>query len=290
MNTTINRRFAAVAAAAALSLSAALLGGQAVAAEPGGTLTLTGDGIRTAPTSARTAAVKATKYKITATLSATDTIADEGAVKITGRIKGAPKYKGKLLLQQRVGDRKNWKRSGYVRVKANGKFSFKEKPNTPGVRHYRVITQLPRTKAQATSKEISLNVWQWRDLDYSRHYSTSEGLDRTDAMIGTERFYSSFRTTTAGTAGFVEFTLGRKCSTFRVGFSLDDKSVSGASGSARLSADGVEKVSKSLAIGTPAEFIDYDVTNAFRARIDLTSSATPVGFAVAADPQALCLY
>ncbi len=73
------------------------------------------------------------KYKVTAKANTEIVIVKEDTVKIRGRV--TPKAAGqKVVLQQRVGNKKSWKVTASAKVKGNGTYVLKDKPTTPGSR------------------------------------------------------------------------------------------------------------------------------------------------------------
>jgi hypothetical protein len=92
---------------------------------------------------------------------------------------------------------------------------------------------------------------------------------------------------TAGAPAYVEYTLGRLCTDLRTTYALDDRSESGSTGAVELLVDGVTKVDQGLVVGQVV-MSSTDVTDAFRLRFELTSTATPVSKPVVAMPEVRC--
>ena len=94
---------------------------------------------------------------------------------------------------------------------------------------------------------------------------------------------------TAGTPGYIEYTLGKKVRSLRGTYALTDDSTTGASGSVTVLVDGTPVVTHQLTTGTLVEDYVLDVTNAFRIRFDFVGSATPAGRSAVGDPEVLIL-
>ena len=228
---------------------------------------------------------KAATYKVIAKINKSDVVAKEDTVKIRGRVK--PKAAGqKVTLQQRREGRKKWVKSGTAKIKKNGTFVLKDKPSVAGVRYYRVLKPAAKGIKAGKSKELQLNVWGWQRLAY-RAPGANAGVDlNTYTLIGTDGYSASVVQKTPGTAGFVEYTLGKKCRTLRATYALTDDSTSGATGTVAVTVDGVLRDTHALTTGTIVTDFETVVTNAFRIRFDLTSAA---GKAAIGSPEVLCL-
>ena len=228
---------------------------------------------------------QATTYKVTAKINKSDVVAREDTVKIKGRVK--PKAAGqKVTLQQRREGRKKWVKSGTAKIKNNGTYVLKDKPSVAGVRYYRVLKPAADGIKAGKSKEMQLNVWGWQRLAY-RSPGANLGVDlNAYTQFGTDSYPASIVQKTPGTAGFVEYTLGKKCRTLRATYALTDDSTTGSTGSVAVRVDGVLRDTHTLTTGTIVTDFETVVTNAFRIRFDLASAA---GKAAIGSPEVLCL-
>ena len=239
-----------------------------------------------APTTAASAQAKAGKsYSVTAKANTDTAIAKETTVKVKGRV--APKAAGqKVVLQQRVGNKKRWVVTGKAKVKANGTYKLTDKPSTPGSREYRVLKPASKGFAKGISKPVEVEVYRWDKLGYRTFAGT--GFTGQGVTIGTEYFGASLATTTPGTPATAEFTLGRKCISMRATYALTDSSLSGSSGAVTVSADGAVLATHALSVGTIVADEELDLTDVFRLKLDATTSATPAATAAVAMPEVLC--
>ena len=235
---------------------------------------------------APTYAAPAKTYKVTARANIDVAIAKEDIVKVRGRV--TPKAAGqRVVLQQRVGDKKKWTRTGVAKVKRNGTYLLKDKPTTAGPRKYRVLKPGFRGIRKGFSKSLAVEVYRWEKLAY-RPAGPQVNLTGTGALIATEFYTASLVTDVAGTPSSVEYTLGRKCLELRATYALTDSSASGSSGAITVSADGSVLASHPLSVGTIVADETLDVSDAFRIKFDLTTSATPAAVAAIATPEVLC--
>lgn len=227
----------------------------------------------------------ATTYKVTATINKAEVVAREDTVKIKGRVK--PNAAGqKVTLQQRREGRKKWVKSGTAKIKKNGTFVLKDEPSVAGVRFYRVLKPAANGIEAGKSKELQLDVWGWQPLAY-RSAGAHTGVNLgAYTYIGTDGYAASVVQSSPNYPGFVEYTLGKKCRTLRATYALSDDSPTGATGTIRVSADGVVRETYPLTTGTIFTDYEIDVRNVFRVRFDMASQA---GYAAVGTPEVLCL-
>lgn len=244
--------------------------------------------VSAAPAPAPEARQSLSAFKVVASINRTEVVAGEDTVRITGRVK--PKAAGqKVILQQRLDGTTRWKKSGTAKVKPSGRFVFKDDPSRAGVRFYRVLKPAADGVKAGTSRELQLDVWGWYNLTYLMAGAHSGILLDVDTQFGAEPYYDSLVLQTAGTPGYVEYTLGKKVRSLRATYALTDDSTTGASGSVTVSVDGTAVVTHPLATGTVVKDHVVDVRNAFRVRFDFVGSATPAGRSAVGNPQMLVL-
>ena len=235
-----------------------------------------------APTTA--APAKATAYKVTAKINKTVAIGKETKLKVKGKV--TPKAAGqKVTLQQRVGKKKSWKATGSAKIKANGTYVLKDTPSTPGAREYRVVKPASNGFAKGISKPLAVEVYSWSKLGY-REAGPTTNLQVTGATIATEYYTASLVNQTSATPASVEYTLGRKCLQMRATYALTDQSVSGSTGAVVLTADGAVVANHALAVGTVVADEVVDIEDAFRIKLDLSTTAGAV--AAVGTPEVLC--
>jgi len=236
--------------------------------------------------SAPAQAAPAKAYKVTAKANIEVAVAKEDTVKVRGRV--TPRAAGqKVVLQQRVGNKKTWKVTGNARVKGNGTYLLKDKPSTPGSREYRVLKPASSGIAKGFSKPVAVEVYKWEKLAY-RTSGPRVNLDSTGVLIGADYYGQSLATTTSGEPSSVEYTLGRKCSALRATYALTDSSATGSSGAVTVTADGAVLATHPLAVGTVVADEVLDLSGVFRLKIDLSTTATPAAVAAVATPEVLC--
>lgn len=232
------------------------------------------------------APAKARTYKVTAKANIDVAVAKEDTVKVKGRV--TPKAAGeKVVLQQRVGNKKSWKSTGNAKIKGNGTYVLKDKPSTQGPREYRVLKPASDGIKKGYSKPVAVEVYKWEKLVY-RLSGPRVNVEPAGVVIGAEYFGQSLATTTSGTPSSVEYTLGRKCTDLRATYALTDSSASGSSGAVTVTADGAVLATHSLAVGTIVADQVLDISDVFRLKFDLSTTATPAAVAAVATPEVLC--
>lgn len=229
---------------------------------------------------------KAPSAKVFAKINKDMVIAKEDKVVVRGRVNVRSKGQ-KVVLQQRLEGKKGWQKTGASRTNRKGKFVLKDKPTTTGLREYRVLKPRSGVARKAVSKPLETTVYGWERLNIYGA-GAKENVLHSAASIGAEHYWSTIGVETPGTPGFVEFTLGRKCVALEATYALSDLSATGSTGAITVVADGAQKAAYDLSVGQINEDQVTDVTDVFRLRFNLASSAEPVGHPVVADPRALC--
>jgi hypothetical protein len=236
-------------------------------------------------TTSHAAPAKAGAYTVTAKINKTVAIGKETTLKVRGRV--TPKAAGQqVVLQQRVGNKKTWKATGTAKIKTDGTYLLKDDPSTPGSRAYRVLKPASDGIGKGFSTTLDVEVYAWGKL--TSRTGVSQNVISTGVTVGTEYFSRSLATQVSGTAASVEYTLGRKCLELRATYALTDQSPSGSGGAISVSGDGAVLAAHPLSIGTIVADESLDLTNVFRLKFDLTTSATPAGIAAVATPEVLC--
>jgi hypothetical protein len=231
-------------------------------------------------------AAPARAYKVTAKANLEVAVAREDTVKVRGRV--TPKAAGqKVVLQQRVGENPRWKRTGTAKVRRNGTYVLEDRPTTPGSREYRVLKPGSRGIKKGWSKPVAVEVYRWQKLA-SRRVGPSENISTTSVYIGAGLATRSLVNIEPGVPASVEYTLGRKCVQLRARYALTDQSATGSSGEISVSADGAVRTTHSLAVGTIVDDEPLDVSDVFRLKIDISTTATPAAYAAVATPEVLC--
>lgn len=229
-------------------------------------------------------------YAVSAKASTDTAIAKETTVKVKGRV--TPKAKGeKVILQQRVGNKKKWTVTGSAKIKKNGTYKLTDKPSTPGPREYRVLKPGSKGIKKGFSKTLAVEVYRWEKLAY-RTAGPNTNVTPGGVNIGAQYYGASLFTSAANTASTIEYTLGRKCTQLRATYALTDESATGATGAVTVTADGTAVANHPLAVGTIVADEVVDITDAFRLKIDAVATAPATAptaaTAAVATPEVLC--
>lgn len=233
-----------------------------------------------------TSSRQAPGYSVSAKINKDTAIAKEDTLKIRGKV--SPKAAGdKVVLQQRMATKKTWSVSGTGKVKANGTFLLKDEPSASGTRFYRVLKPGSGAVKKGVSKELEVVVYGWEKLAY-RPKGPATAVVAGGATIATDNYAASLVTQTPGTAGSIEYTLGKKCTSLRASYALTDSTATGGTGAVALKVDGKPVFSSNLVLGQLIEDQVVNVTNAFRISFDLTPSVAPDAQVAVATPEVLC--
>jgi hypothetical protein len=225
-------------------------------------------------------------YEVTAKVNKTVAISKETILKVRGRV--TPKAAGQqVVLQQRVLPKKTWKATGTTKIKSDGTYVIKDDPSTAGVREYRVVKPASNGLGKGISDTLSVKVYGWQKLVW-RTAGVQTNVHQANVFIGADYFTHSIGTVDAGTPSIIEYTLGRKCTQLRATYALTDDSASGSSGAIGVSGDGAVLASHPLTVGTVVEDEIIDVSDVFRLKFDLSTSASPKAVAAVATPEVLC--
>ncbi|MDR7252706.1 hypothetical protein J2X46_001682 [Nocardioides sp. BE266] len=233
------------------------------------------------------APAKAGSYTVTAKVNKTMAIGKETTIKVKGRV--TPKAAGqKVILQQRVGNKKSWKATGDAKIKSNGTYKLTDVPSTAGKRQYRVVKPASNGIRKGVSKALDVEVYSWSPLT-ARPVGPLQNVEFNGATIATDYYSASIVTVTPNVNGSIEYTLGRKCLQLRATYALTDQSASTASGAVAVSADGVVLANPSLNVGTVVQQT-LDIEDAFRIRFDLATAVTSpsVAYTAIGSPEVLC--
>ncbi|WP_107767780.1 hypothetical protein [Nocardioides terrigena] len=235
---------------------------------------------------ADTAERRAAAYTVKAKVNKDVVTVGEDVVKVRGKV--TPRAAGaKVVLQQRLDGKTKWAVSTKAKVKRNGTFLLKDEPSVAGTREYRVLKPKSQGIRKGTSKVLSVEVYRWESLSGQPAGANANISAYGTARIGTKVYSPSLMATNPSASGYVEYTLGRLCTDLRTTYALDDSSESGSTGAVKLLVDGVTKVDQGLVVGQVVESTT-DLTDAFRLRYELASSATPVGRTVVGTPEIRC--
>ena len=69
-----------------------------------------------------------------------------------------------MIIEKKIDDRK-WKQEKRTTMKKSGKFSYTDRPGTPGVRHYRAVVPKSGKHAKGKSDAVEVTVFRWQSLN-----------------------------------------------------------------------------------------------------------------------------
>lgn len=182
-----------------------------------------------------------------------------------------------------------------TRVNASSRFAVTIPVNqSAGAVKYVLKFAGSRTLASATAVQ-GVNVWEWFPLTGQRIADAGEVLGngapsaRSNVAVGGKTYSTAIAT--GGLRGSVsswsEWNLGYHCAAFSTLVGLTDKSSSAAVARTAISTDGTSRVSRDVRVGAPTNTW-FDVSGAFRLRIDAQSIATETGYVAYPYAKVLC--
>ncbi|GAA4719705.1 hypothetical protein [Nocardioides conyzicola] len=220
--------------------------------------------VATAAPAERRAAFKPTLAASTATVVAGHRLV------LSGRVK--PVRKGtEVVLQKRIGDAK-WRPEAVLSTTRKGGFTYRDKPTTPGVRHYRAVVREDGRIKAGTSASVKVTVYRWQnltDLDVRRSSYTN---DVSSVSINAHEYGPAFvgYAEPWANAGMVDWNLERQCLrlTGRVGNGDDSDDL--ATATIDIVADGGSRYSKTFALAT-SELKTLSLQGVFRLAFEWTA-------------------
>ncbi len=226
-----------------------------------------------ATTTPADAAGAAAKYRVTLQVSENDVVADQDELVLTGRVYPTPGAGSKVTVQLQYEGKDSWKSIGTAKVKKNGKYTYTDEPTSSLERSYRVVKKADGKGAKGISREraVEVSAWQWLD---ERATSAGENIVSTYSMpINGEDYRHTLNLDKTKDAGFIEWTLGRKCTELEATFGLSDRTETGGRASIVLRNDGVVGYAHDFVLGESA-LTTISVDNVYRVRIDMAQDTT----------------
>jgi len=220
-----------------------------------------------------TTADAAAKYRVTLKVSATHVVADQDELVLKGRVSPTPGPGSKVIVQLQYEGKDTWKKIGTAKVNSKGKYTFTDEPSSNLERSYRVVKKGDGRAALGTSKEraVEVSAWEWLD---ARTTSAGENIVSTYSMpINGEDYPHTLYLDRTKDTGFIEWTLGRKCTELEATFGLSDRTATGGKGSVLVANDGTPVYSRVFNLGE-SELRSISVENVYRLRIDMAQDAT----------------
>ncbi len=227
-------------------------------------------------------------YQVTLTASAKLVTAHEDKVVLSGTITPKPPEDSTVVVQAKYEDKKTWRKVGVALVKPNGKYRFVDKPSTHLDRVYRVVKKTDERGLADMSRERAVKVIAWSWLN-QLNTSAGEGVSSISSLpINGDTYHHVLYVNRFLDSGFVEYTLGRKCTTFETTFGLSDRTETGGQAAIGVRNDGVSAYLRTFNLGE-SDPRTFDVTGVYRMRIDFAQvTTTPDTEPAAGDARVLC--
>lgn len=257
-------------------------------------LCLTGTLVATLPSTAESTSTAATRpFRASLTISRAESNVDR-AVLLSGTV--SPGSRGtKVTLQKRLPNKTKWVKEATLRTSGSGRFSYTDRPTTPGARKYRVIVPPSGSHAKGVSNTVGLVVYRWLDLTKVDYRDYDGTYVESSASIDATRYRPALVGYTGSVDGFIDWNFSRKCKTLTARFGNGDGSDDVAIANIEVTADGVTTFGASFGL-TQSQKKKIKVRGAFRVAFKWTSDNAAGGDdqsgaeAVMAEPRVLCSF
>lgn len=212
-----------------------------------------------------------------------------GRVVVTGTVK--PARRGERVRLQVRYPGKAWKRTALTaRLNAKGRFRIADRISSTASRSYRVAMPAAGGRKAGRSGALPVVVYSWRNLNSLTPVRWEQVSNVRELRMNGVSYLESL-VSREGAEGGVDYNLTRRCRQLQTRVGLADRSETGATGTAFLTADGVQRYTKSFAL-TQSEAVTLPLTNVFRLSFDWTSAKTPEdptgAYVALGNPRILC--
>lgn len=209
------------------------------------------------------------KYVATLKISKTESMVD-APITLSGTVK--PVARGiTVKIQKKLEGKGIWKDEKVVTTNAAGKFSYTDKPSTPGKRQYRAVVPETKAHAKGISKTVSLLLYEWLPLANVEVRSRASTYSQNAIDIDGTTYGSGLAGLTYTNSGAIDWNFSRRCTELRGRFGNGDDSDITATASVELDLDGDAGYTGTFALGDSV-FKHIDVTDAFRVGFSWTST------------------
>jgi hypothetical protein len=227
-------------------------------------------------------------YHVSLQASAKVVTAKQDKVVLSGFVVPKPPAGSTVLVQAKYENKNIWRKVGTAVVKPNGKYRFIDRPQTSNDRVYRVVKKADSVALADKSRTRSVTVFAWVWLT---QYVTSAGENTTTAAslpINGDTYTHVVYADRLTDAAFVEYTLGRNCTTFETTFGLSDRTETGGQATISMTADGVSAYARTFNLGE-SDAQSFDVSDVYRMRLDFAQvTTTPDTEPAAGGARVLC--
>jgi hypothetical protein len=227
--------------------------------------------------------------------ASTNQVVVKHKLELSGRVRPATRG-GTVIIQKRIGDRK-WSEETRTTMNGRGRFSYLDRPTTPGPRRYRAVVPAHGRHAKGVSDPVTVTVYRWVDLTTLRTRASDATIHPTEgAEIDGVTYSPAWVGARWAQDGFVDWNLDRACLTLRARYGNSDESDATATANISVVTAGDAIYTGSFGL-TESERKVLDISGAFRVGFEWTSSntaGTPEdqrgAAAVMAEPEALCAF
>ena len=229
-------------------------------------------------------------FKVTLKASTAKPVAGKPLIiagKVRPAVRGTP-----VVLQKKLAGGK-WVAEARLKTSKKGVYTYTDKPNHPGVRHYRAVVPKAGRIGPGRSKAVKVTVYEWRSLTTIQPRTATGTAAIYDAKIAGKAYSPSYGPTDGAFLGNADWNLDPTCTTLRVRFGNGDDSDEGAIAHITLTGDGKTLFTGSYGL-TQSSGKTFDIRKVFRLAYSWTSTVegsdvpAPGAQPLLAKPELLC--
>jgi len=240
------------------------------------------------PAVAAPAAAPTTPYHVSLQASAKVVTAKEDKLVLSGYVVPKPPEGSFVTIQAKYENKNTWRKVGTALVKPNGKYRFVDKPQTSNDREYRVVKKADTVALADKSRTRSVKVFAWGYLTQRQTSAGENWLTAANLPINGDTYTHVVFGDRLQDKAFVEYTLGRNCTTFETTFGLSDRTETGGQAAISMTADGTVAYARTFNLGE-SDAQSFDISDVYRMRLDFAQvTTTPDTEPAAGDARVLC--
>jgi hypothetical protein len=212
-------------------------------------------------------------YNVSLQTSAKVVTAKQDKLVLSGFVVPKPPEGSTVTIQAKYENKNIWRKVGTAIVKPNGKYRFIDKPQTSNDRIYRVVKKADAVALADKSRTRSVKVFAWSFLTQRVTSAGENTLTAASLPINGDDYTHVLFADRLQDTAFVEYTLGRNCTTFETTFGLSDRTETGGQATISMTEDGVVAYARTFGLGE-SDAQSFDISDVYRLRLDFAQVTT----------------
>lgn len=181
---------------------------------------------------------------------------------LSGKVRPATKG-GAVVVQKRLAGSPKWVLEARLTMSASGAYTYSDRPNAAGVRHYRVVVPKAGSVQAGRSKPVTVTVYRWQRLTDVRARKANATYNARSASINAVDYGASLVGVGYTNEGFIDWNLERRCLRLKARFGNSDESDDLATAGITLVADGETRYAHTFALAE-SEVKSFGLSGVFR--------------------------